>query len=365
MNKLEKARLEINEIDRQMASLFEKRMKAVEDICAFKAENGLPIEDNSREQAVIEKNSAFVGDDIIREFYIPFIKSNMAISKLYQHRLMQGMRVAYCGTEGAFAQIAARKIFPDAQLVPFGDFRSAYEAAGNGECDCAVLPIENSYAGDVGQVMDILFDGALYINGVYDLGVVHNLIGVKGATIGEIRKVISHPQALAQCHAYIKEHGFESESFENTALAAKAVAEAGDKSVAAIASKQTAKLFGLELLDHDINASDRNTTRFAVLSRTRNVRKEKKSDHFILMLTVADETGSLAKAVNVISESGFNMQVLRSRPLREVSWQYYFFVEAIGDIFSEKGQNMLKELQKYCNTIKLIGSFKDVKELSE
>ena len=365
MSKLTEARQEINAIDRQMAELFERRMRAVEQICAFKKENGLPIEDSSREQAVIEKNSAFIEDDVIREYYVNFIQNTMETSKRYQHRLMRGMRVAYCGVSGAFAQIASSKIFPDAELVAFGDFRSAYEAALSGECDCAVLPIENSYAGDVGQVMDILFDGSLYINGVYDMGVVHNLIAVPGTTMADIRKVISHPQALAQCHDYIKEHGFASESFENTALAAKAVAEVCDKSVAAIASKQTAALYGLELLDHDINASDRNTTRFAVLSRNRNVRIAKKSDHFIMMLTVADETGSLAKAINIISESGFNMQVLRSRPLKEVSWQYYFFIEAVGDIFSQKGQEMLKELGQYCNTIKLVGSFKDVKQLSE
>ena len=365
MNKLDEARITINEIDKEMAELFEKRMKAVENICDYKREKALPIEDNTREQAVIERNSEYISDEVIKEFYVSFIKSNMEISKAYQHRLLEGMRVAYCGVEGAFAQIASRKIFPDAVLVPFGDFRSAYDAALSGECDCAVLPIENSYAGDVGQVMDILFEGSLYINGVYDLGVVHNLIGTPDSEIGNIKKVISHPQALSQCHKYIKEHGFQKEGFENTAMAAKTVAEKNDKTLAAIASKQTAALYGLKLLDHDINASDRNTTRFAVLSRAKNVRKDKKSDRFIMMLTVADETGSLAKAINVISESGFNMQVLRSRPLREVSWQYYFFIEAVGDVYSQKGQKMLKELEKYCNKIKLIGSYKDVKELSE
>ena len=365
MSQLKKARESINQIDREMAALFEQRMKAVESICAYKIENGLPIEDGSRERAVIEQNSAYITDSTIREFYVNFIKSNMSISKQYQHRLMHGMRVAYCGVEGAFAQIASRRIFPDAELVPFGDFRSAYDACESGECDCAVLPIENSYAGDVGQVMDILFGGSLYINGVYDLGVIHNLIGTKGATVSDIKTVISHPQALAQCHQYIKEHGFSKQSFENTAMAAKQVAENRAPTVAAIASKATAELYGLQILDHDINASDRNTTRFAVVSRSRNIRKNHKSDHFILMFTVADETGSLAKAINVISQSGFNMQVLRSRPLRDVSWQYYFFAEAVGDIYAEKGQQMLKELQKYCNKIHLIGSFKDVKELSE
>ena len=365
MEKLNQARNQINDIDRQMAALFEKRMQAVKEICAYKMENGLPIEDSARERAVIEKNSAYIEDADIRDFYVNFIKSNMEISKSYQHRLMQGLRVAYCGVEGAFAHIAARRIFPDAALVPFGDFRSAYDACESGECDCTVLPIENSYAGDVGQVMDILFGGSLYINGVYDLGVVHNLIGVKGSHIADIKRVISHPQALAQCHQYMKEHAFAKESFENTAMAAKYVAEQGDKSVAAIASKLTAELYGLEILDHDINASDRNMTRFAVVSRNQNIRKDHKSDHFIMMFTVSDETGSLARAVNVISESGFNMSVLRSRPLKEVSWQYYFFVEAVGDIYSPRGQEMLKKLEKYCNKLHLIGSFKAARELSE
>ena len=365
MKQLQQARESINQIDKQMAELFESRMHAVESILAYKRENGLPIEDSGRERIVTEKNAAYIKDDAIREFYVNFIKNTMQVSKAYQHRLMQGLRVAYCGVEGAFAHIAATRNFPDAEAVPYGDFRSAYDACESGECDLAVLPIENSYAGDVGQVMDILFDGSLYINGVYDLGVVHNLIGTPDAEIADIKTVMTHPQALAQCHRYIKEHGFAKQSYENTAMAAKAVAEAGDKTVAAIASKVTAELYGLKLLDHDINASDRNTTRFAVVSRTRHTRTNHKSDHFIMMFTVADETGSLAKAINVISQSGFNMQVLRSRPLKDVSWQYYFFVEAVGEIESENGRKMLKALEKYCNKIHVIGSFKDVKELSE
>ena len=111
MSKLTEARQEINAIDRQMAELFERRMRAVEQICAFKKENGLPIEDSSREQAVIEKNSAFIEDDVIREYYVNFIQNTMETSKRYQHRLMRGMRVAYCGVSGAFAQIASSLTF--------------------------------------------------------------------------------------------------------------------------------------------------------------------------------------------------------------------------------------------------------------
>lgn len=365
MEDIKKAREEINAIDKQMAELFEKRMKAVKDICEYKMKMGLPVEDKGREAEVIFKNSEYISDDDIREYYVSFIKDTMAISRAYQHRLMEGLKVAYCGVEGAFAQIAARRIFPDAALVPFGDFQSAYDAVENAECDCAVLPIENSYAGDVGQVIDILFEGSLFINGAYDLGVVHNLLGTIDARIEDVKTVISHPQALAQCHKYIKEHGFKKEAFENTAVAAKTVSEKGDKSIAAIGSATNAELYGLKMLDHDINSSNRNTTRFAVVSRSQNINKNRKSDRFIMMFTVSDETGSLSSAVNVISESGFNMSVLRSRPIRDLSWQYYFFVEAIGDVHSIKGQIMLKELEKCCNKIKVIGSFKEVRELSE
>jgi chorismate mutase/prephenate dehydratase len=365
MDKLLNSRDEINKIDREMAELFEKRMEAVKSVCEYKVQKGLPVEDFQREKAVIEKNSEYILSDDIRDYYVSFIKNTMEVSRKYQHKLMEGMKVAYCGVEGAFAQIAASRIFPDAQLAAYGDFLSAYEAVENGECDCAVLPIENSYAGDVGQVIDILLEGSLYINGTYGLGIVHNLIGTPDAEISDIKTVISHPQALSQCHKYIKEHGFIKQTFENTAMAGQYVAQKNDKTVAAIGSKKTAELYGLKIIDHDINASDRNTTRFAVLSRSKNISSDHKNDHFIMMFTVADETGSIAKAINVISNNGFNMQVLRSRPLKDISWQYYFFVEAIGDIYSDKGQKMFSELSKYCERLKLAGSFRDTKELSE
>lgn len=365
MDKLSESRNRINEIDKTMAELFESRMDAVKCVCEYKVKNGIPVEDSARENAVVERNSGFIESDEIRDYYITFIKDTMAVSRAYQHKLMEGMKAAYCGIEGAFAHIAAKRIFPDANTVPYGDFLSAYEAVQDGECECAVLPIENSYAGDVGQVIDILFEGSLYVNGTYDLGVVHNLIGLPQAELSDIKCVVSHPQALTQCHKYIKEHGFLKKTFENTAMAGKYVADAGDKSLAAIGSKKTAEIYGLKVLDHDINSSDRNTTRFAVISRSRNITGKSGNDRFIIMFTVADETGSVAKAINVISDNGFNMQVLRSRPLKDISWQYYFFVEALGDIYSPRGQKMMKELAECCNRLKLVGSFKDTRELSE
>lgn len=356
MDKLEKARVTINEIDSKMAELFEKRMEAVQQVALHKQEHGLPIFDSSRENQIIENNSKKITNDEIRSYYVNFLKSTMKLSRQYQHKLISGMKIAYSGIEGAFAHIAASKIFPDGHKVPYGDFESAYKAVVAGDCDCVVLPIENSYAGEVGQVLDLMYEGSLYINGVYDLSVSQNLIGLPGATLSDIREVISHQQALMQCCDFIKENGFEQIQATNTAIAAQKVAEMKDKSVAAIASKETAELYGLNVIERDINESNFNTTRFAVFSRAENMDKTP-GNNFLLLFTVSHVAGALAKAINVIGDHGFNMKVLRSRPVKDYNWQYYFYVESEGNINSENGQDMLLELKEYCEKLKVVGNY--------
>lgn len=365
MKDIEKARKAINEADKEMARLFSDRMNAVRDVAAYKAEHGLPIFDADREAEVISRGAALIDDEEIREYYVNFLKYTMELSKQYQHRLMSGVRVAYSGVEGAFAHIAATRIFPDGEHVSYGGFIDAYNAVVNGECDCAVLPIENSYAGEVGQVMDLMFGGSLYVSGVYNLRITHNLLGVPGARIEDIKTVISHPQALDQCAGYIKRHGFEQKRAVNTAMAAKEVAERGYISTAAIASAETAKLYGLAVLDHDINESATNTTRFAVFSRVENTAKKNVNSNFMLLFTVKNVSGALAKAIDVIGRHGFNMKVLRSRPMKELAWQYYFYVEAEGDESSEKGREMLEELSLNCDMLKVVGTYSVETELKE
>ena len=321
MNSLNAYRNEIDAIDREMALLFTKRMNAAKEIALYKEKNGLPIFDAVRETEVLEKNAALLDKQELRSHYICFLQSMMDISKSYQSSILEGMKIAFCGVEGAFANIAARRIFPSGRLVSYESFVSAYDSVKNGECDCCVLPIENSTAGEIGQVADLMFEGSLYVNGVYSLPVAHHLLGVKGAYAAGIKKVISHPQALLQCGEYIAEHNFETENCSNTAIAAQKVAQLNDSSVAAIASKETADLYGLEILDHDINENNANTTRFAVFSRAKN-ESVSANNHFILLFTVYNEVGALAKAVNIISAHGFNMRVLRSRPVKDIPWQY-------------------------------------------
>ncbi len=357
MDKLKQAREIIDEADRDIAALFCRRMEAARMIAEYKMERGLPIYDGDRERAVLDRNVAYVPDEELKTYYISLLQSMMGISKQYQSRLMEGLHVAYSGVEGAFADIATRRIFPTARYTGFEDFQAAYSAVEDGTCDCAVLPIENSYAGVVGQVMDLMFHGPLYVNGIYTLPVTQNLLGVPGASIREIRRVISHPQALSQCAAYLKKHGFETAGAANTAVAAKQVAEEGEPTVAAIASAETAELYGLEILDHDINESAANSTKFAVFSRVENVAAKKQTGKFLLLFTVNDVAGALAKAINVIGDWGFNMKALISRPVQDKAWQYYFYVETEGDADSPEGRRMLALLSEQCETLKIAGHF--------
>ncbi|MBQ9359384.1 MAG: bifunctional chorismate mutase/prephenate dehydratase, partial [Abditibacteriota bacterium] len=209
---------------------------------------------------------------------------------------------------------------------------------------------------------DLMFRGALYVNAVYTLRVRHSLLALPGAHLSDIRRVISHPQALAQCREYIKARGFETAEAVNTAVAAETVSAGTDVHTAAIAAPETAELYGLTALDHDIQTSFQNATRFGVFSRVPNSRSGRDS-RFILMFTVRNEAGSLAKAIDVVGEYGFNMSALRSNPLKSLAWQYYFYLEAGGDIFSPRGSAMLEKLKDNCDMLKIAGSFPEPKEI--
>lgn len=348
----------INEIDEQIRTLFEKRMDAARKIAEYKSTHGLPIRDDAREAEVIEKNASKMENETLRPYYVSFLQDTMAVSRSYQDSLMNGMRVGYSGVAGAFAYIAACKLFPNARKIAYPNFESAYSACTNGECDAIVLPIENSYNGEVGAVTDLMFSGPLFVNGVINVDISHCLVGTDSAAISDIKTVISHPQAIAQCKNYILSHGFSEKEFENTALAAEHVAKLGDSSVAAIASESAAEIFGLKIIEKNINESRSNTTRFAVFSRS--VHKCAQSDtgvNSIMLFTVKNEAGALAKALDIIGKHNFNLRTLRSRPIKNAMWQYYFYIEAEGNVNTREGARMLEDLSDYCDKVKLVGSY--------
>ena len=268
------------------------------------------------------------------------------------------LRIAYSGIKGAFAANAAERIFPGEEFITYESFDEAFAAVTDGICDYGVLPLENSYAGDVIQVLDLLYFGTLYITGIYEMPVVHNLLGVKGADINDIKEVISHPQALSQCDDFIKQHGLNRIAASNTAVAAHEVADKNDPCLAAIAGRETARLYGLDIIAENINDSPDNTTRFVVVSRKREPLGAKK-EAFSIMLTVKDEARALARSLDTIGYYGFNMRCVKSRPSKKIPWSYYFYIECIGDADSEKGKKMASILSEECEYFRLLGCYEN------
>ncbi len=350
------AREEINQVDRQMAELFCRRFRAAQKVAEYKRSRGLPVLDPEREREVLLRNASLIEDEELRPYYVCQLRATMALSRRYQHRLLEGEKVAYSGVPGAFAAQAAGMIFPDATLSPCADFAAAYAAVESGECECAVLPLENSIGGDVTQVLDLAYAGSLFVTGVYELEIEQNLLGVPGATLNDLRLVVSHPQALSQCAPYLRRNGWQTQQAVNTAAAAKAVAERGDLSIAAIGTREAAERYGLAVLASNIGGSNTNTTRFAVFSRVMR-QAQPRDGRFLLFFTVRHQAGALGRAIAAIGETGFNLRALKSRPTKQSNWSYYFFAEGEGNLFDEGGQRMLRDLGEVCESVRVLGSY--------
>ena len=364
MKNIEDLRVLIDKIDKEMASLYEERMKVCKEVGEYKKANGLAILDTSREEQVIKKNLNYINEEEIKPYYVNFIKEVMKESRNYQSTLLEGMKIGYSGIPGSFSYSAAVEMNPNCKYMSFKSFEDAYRACVNGDIDKVILPIENSYAGDVGNVMDLVFQGDLKINEIHEVKISQNLLGIKGSSISDIKTVVSHPQALNQSIKFINEHHFEMVEASNTAVAAIKVLEKGDKSVGVIASKETAELYGLEILQSNVNASDLNATRFASFSRIERIppKGNKMGEYFVLVFTVKDKAGALADALNIIGSHHFNMRNLRSRPMKELMWNYYFFVELEGNINSIDGHDLLTELSHICDRLKLVGTYYENKQ---
>lgn len=350
------ARKNIDRIDREMAELFAERMQAAAVVAAYKEEHGLPVEDKAREAEMIARNTERL-PPAYRPYYRNFLIGTITESKHYQRLLVSGLRVAYSGVEGAFAHVATMRIFGEpGEKVACPDFATAYRSVESGACHCAVLPIENSYAGDVGQVMDLAWRGSLTISGIYDLPLSQCLLAKPGVTLAEVREVVSHPQALAQCQPYLRRQGWIQTTAVNTAVAARTVVAGERREVAVIAARETADLYGLQVLENDINEQKSNTTRFAVFSPA--ACEIKPSDnHFVLLFSCKNQPGALGDAISVISRHDYNLKCLKSHPTGVENWAYYFYAEGEGNLGTEAGQTMRRELERVCNSVRVLGSF--------
>ena len=193
----------------------------------------------------------------------------------------------------------------------------------------------------------------LYVNAVYDLPVRQDLMGLPGAKLGDITLVVSHEQALRQSARFLESLGVKTQAYSNTAEAAKYVAGLQDPAVAAVASQDTAALYGLAVLAEGINTSADNATRFIVVSR----RRPTGGDRFSLLFTVDHKAGALARVIRRIGEAGFNLESIKSRPMPGTPWEYYFYVELVGDADAEGSRALLAQLSQVCRTVRLLGAY--------
>ena len=354
MDALEQARAEIDAVDTQLAALFERRMAAVLQVAEYKRAHGLPIYDAARETAVLEKAAARIQSPALRPYYKDHVQNLMDVAKQYEAVVLGQNRAAYQGVEGAFAHIALKALFPHAEAVSYPTWDEVFDAVERGDAAHGVVPFENSHAGDVSAVLDLCYNHPdLWVVDVYDLPVSQNLLVLPGTQLNELKMVYSHQQAIAQSETFLRQFHLPATAMPNTAMAAKFVADGGDRGLAAIASVETAALYGLEVLVPSINTDGDNTTRFIVLSRE----KPTAGNRFSLLFTVDNKPGKLAEVIQIIGASGYDMESIKSRPLPHVPFDYYFYVELVGDPTADETAALLRELDHTCRTVRLLGVY--------
>lgn len=365
-------RKEIDSIDKQLITLFTQRMKACEKVAMTKKRDGTPIYNPKREQEILERAEKNGGE--FGKGARMLLATLIDISCTYQQMLiygedgklrkkfmtagseLKGTKIACQGTVGAYSHLAARKFFgDDAKPSFYSRFEDVFDAVTGGETDFGVLPIENTTAGAVNDVYDLLTRHGFYIVGEIDVDINHCLLAPKGAKIDDIKEVYAHPQALAQCAQYIKRHDFETNEYSNNAVAAKNVARWNDRSKAAIASDVAGKKFGMEILEEGIQDVDGNQTRFIVISKNMIIREG--ADKISLTFSVMHETGSLYRVLSRFAANGMNIFKIESRPLKGCNFQYRFYLDFNGNVHDEKVCKLLCSLSTEMADFKFLGNY--------
>ena len=265
------------------------------------------------------------------------------------------MRVAFQGEPGAYSEQAVFEYFGEVETVPCESFDAMFDSVASGKCDAALAPIENSLAGSIHQNYDLLLRHALHITGEYFLRVRHCLIANDGVKKEDIKKAISHPQALGQCAGYLRSHGIKAEQAYDTAGSVKMLKESGARDTAAIASKRAAKLYGMPILEEGIEDNPENYTRFLAVQREPiTPQGEAKTS---IVFTLKNVPGSLFKAMSVFALRDIDLAKIESRPLAGKPWEYLFYIDFIGSIEEEAVKRALDHLGEYAIMLRVLGSY--------
>ncbi len=376
MEDLLKLRDEIDAIDNEIVSLYEKRMKIAEGVARFKIRTGKKVFDREREVSKLNTLSAKASSDFTKVGIIELFEHIMAVSRKKQYQLLTesglvevpeldtvndfvipNARIVFQGVEGAYSQQAMTEYFgKDCDSFHVETWKDAMEAIKNGEADFAVLPIENSTAGIVSENYDLLVEYDNYIVGEQVIQIKHALLGRPEAEISDIKTVYSHPQALMQCSDFLYAHSdWEKISLKNTAVSAKKVMEDGDKTHAAIASALTAELYGLKVLDDTISNTQNNATRFIVVTNKKICSKE--ANRVSICFEIAHESGSLYHMLSHFIYNNINMTNIQSRPIKGKTWEYRFFVDFEGRLEDTSVINALRGIKEEATSMKILGTY--------
>ncbi len=362
VKELKEVRKEIDEIDQQLAVLFEKRMQAVVDVARWKQAHNLPVFDEAREKEVLEKNMARIGEAGLKEDFGSWMQEMMDLSKKRQREILGCSTVAYCGVEGAFAHSVTSRMFPGWKQAACSSFDEVFKAVVERQARYGVVPLENSSAGLVGEVLDGLLKYPVFIDQAYDAKIHHCLLGTLDASLSDVKLVYSKDQALWQSKEFLDSLQVQTIPYPNTAMAAQFVASQNDPSRAAVGSSENAKLYSLRILASNIETESTNTTRFLVIGPSPNPQP---GDHESLLISVNNEPGVLSRAINVISAFGLNMDCLQSRPRKGHPFEYFFYIQTDGTLSAPKLEACLQALKQMCTMCKWLGSYSIRKDEEE
>ena len=377
---LSQLRNQIDNIDDQLITLFGQRMEIAAQIAEYKKQNNMPIYVPSREREKLLDVSQKAGQDMAnytRVLYSMIFelsrsyqsKCNMESTELHQkitqaikntpNLFPQAPMVACQGVEGAYAQIACEKIFKNPFIMYFKNFSGVFNAIEQGLCNYGVLPIENSTAGSVKQVYDLMIRHNFSIVRTFRLKVDHNLLALPGADLAGIKEIYSHEQAINQCSAFLATlPGVKVIPVENTAVAAQMVANSGRADVAALSSRSCAELYGLACLAPCIQDKGNNYTRFICISK--NLEIYPGSDKTSIMMVLSHKPGALYKVLARLYTLGINVTKLESRPIPDRDFEFMFYFDLETSIYSDEFVQLMCELDDLCEEFKYLGSFSEV-----
>ena len=370
--RLSKLREEIDAIDGELLPLFLRRMGCSAQVAQLKGEAGMPVFSPQREQAILDKVRAQGGED--GDAAAALYSSIMAISRAKQHLLLhggaslrqleataartlplEGARVVCQGVPGAFSHKAALEFFGDISPAFVPTWKEAFEEVAAGKADYAVLPVENSAAGSVTGVYDLILRYRFYIVGAVDVKVEHCLVA--GKATGAPTAAVSHPQALSQCSEYLEAHGLRPIQWSNTAAAARYVAQEAPAGVAAICSQEAAREYGLTILEEGIQNEAENTTRFILISREAILPQD--AGKISLCFALPHVTGSLSGVLQRFAMAGLNLTKIESRPLPGRNFEYDFYLDFTGNLHQPATLELICALQEELPRFSFLGNYSE------